>query len=113
MHRPTLRAITLVLFETCLIVGGVFLAMLIWFEEIHWWLFWEHGGPFKTLLVAGVTPDQTSRVKAGELIAAIAAKIGGRGGGRADFAQAGGTQPASLGDALALVEDFVRQRLVS
>jgi alanyl-tRNA synthetase len=43
----------------------------------------------KVLLVAGVTSDLTGRIKAGELIGAIAAKIGGKGGGRADFAQAG------------------------
>ena len=55
MHRPTLRAITLVLFETCLIVGGVFLAIAIRFSGDDWTLFWSEGGFYKTLLVAGVT----------------------------------------------------------
>jgi alanyl-tRNA synthetase len=63
------------------------------------------------VLVAGVTPDLVSRVKAGELVAAIAAQVGGRGGGRADFAQAGGTDPAALTAALASVENFVRNKL--
>jgi alanyl-tRNA synthetase len=49
--------------------------------------------PSKVLLVAGVTQDQTARIKAGELIGMVAQKVGGRGGGRADFAQAGGTNP--------------------
>ena len=65
----------------------------------------------KVLLVGGVTPDQTTRVKAGELIASIAAKVGGRGGGRPDFAQAGGTRPEALAGALASVVDFVRARV--
>ncbi len=68
--------------------------------------------PSKVLLVAGVTQDQTARIKAGELVGAIAAKIGGKGGGRPDFAQAGGTQPAALDEALASVEAFVRSKLV-
>ncbi|MGA7537679.1 MAG: alanine--tRNA ligase [Steroidobacteraceae bacterium] len=67
--------------------------------------------PEKVVLVAGVTADQTARIKAGELAAAIAAKLGGRGGGRADFAQAGGNNPAALDAALASVPDLVRARL--
>ena len=67
--------------------------------------------PAKVLLVAGVTADLTARIKAGELVGAIAAKIGGKGGGRPDFAQAGGTQPAALDDALASVEALVRAKL--
>jgi alanyl-tRNA synthetase len=67
--------------------------------------------PEKIVLVAGVTADQTHRVKAGELAAAIAAKIGGRGGGRPDFAQAGGSNAAALPAALASVPDFVRTKL--
>ena len=55
MYRPTLRAITLVLFETCLIVGGVFVAIAIRFSGVDWTLFWSEGGFYKTLLVAGVT----------------------------------------------------------
>ncbi len=62
-------------------------------------------------LVAGVTPDLTSRIKAGEIIAAVAAQVGGKGGGRPDFAQAGGTDVGSLGTALASVAPWVRSRL--
>jgi alanyl-tRNA synthetase len=65
----------------------------------------------KVLLVAGVTADQTSRLKAGELIGSVAAQIGGKGGGRADFAQAGGSDATALPSALAGVEAWVRQRL--
>jgi alanyl-tRNA synthetase len=65
----------------------------------------------KVLLVAGVTADQTSRVKAGELVGIIAAAVGGKGGGRPDFAQAGGADAAALPQALASVEGLVRQRL--
>ncbi len=65
----------------------------------------------KVTLVAGVTADQTNKIKAGELVASIASQVGGKGGGRADFAQAGGTDPAALGAALATVEGFVRTRL--
>jgi alanyl-tRNA synthetase len=65
----------------------------------------------KVLLVAGVTQDQTDRIKAGELIGSVAQQVGGRGGGRADMAQAGGTNPAALDAALASVESWVRARL--
>jgi alanyl-tRNA synthetase len=68
-------------------------------------------GPSKVVLVAGVTADQTERVKAGELVGAIAAQIGGRGGGRPDFAQAGGSNPAALDAALASVHELVRAKL--
>jgi len=67
--------------------------------------------PSKVILVAGVTADQTARVKAGDLVGAVAAQIGGRGGGRPDFAQAGGSNPAALDAALASVHDFVRAKL--
>ena len=67
--------------------------------------------PDKVVLVAGVTADQTGRIKAGELVGAVAGRIGGRGGGRADFAQAGGTNPAALEAALAEVPDWVSSRL--
>ena len=70
-------------------------------------------GPEKVVLVAGVTADQTTRIKAGELAGTIAAKLGGRGGGRPDFAQAGGNNPAALDAALASVPDLVRARLGS
>ena len=68
-------------------------------------------GADKVLLVAGVTQDQTSKIKAGELIGSVAQQVGGRGGGRADLAQAGGTNPAALDAALASVESWVRSRL--
>jgi alanyl-tRNA synthetase len=67
--------------------------------------------PGKVVLVAGVTADQTSRIKAGELAGAVAAQVGGRGGGRADFAQAGGSKPEALDAALESVQEFVRVRL--
>jgi alanyl-tRNA synthetase len=67
--------------------------------------------PSKVVLVVGVTDDQTGRVKAGELAGAVAAQVGGRGGGRADFAQAGGSKPEALDAALASVREFVRARL--
>ena len=65
----------------------------------------------KVVLVAGVTADVTSRIKAGELVGTIAAQVGGRGGGRPDFAQAGGSNPAALDAALAAVQELVRTRL--
>jgi alanyl-tRNA synthetase len=67
----------------------------------------------KVVLVAGVTADQTARVKAGELIGAVAAQVGGKGGGRADFAQAGGSRPQALDAALASVAPWVRARLAA
>ncbi len=67
----------------------------------------------KVVLVAGVSPDLLKRVKAGDLVAAVAEQVGGRGGGRPDFAQAGGTQPEHLEAALASVESLVRTRLTS
>ena len=68
--------------------------------------------PTKVVLVVGVTDDQTGRIKAGELAGVVAAQVGGRGGGRADFAQAGGTQPENLAAALGGVEELVRARLL-
>ena len=65
----------------------------------------------KITLVAGVTADQTGKVKAGELVGSVAGQVGGKGGGRPDFAQAGGNNPAALGAALASVEGFVRAKL--
>jgi len=65
----------------------------------------------KVSLVAGVTKDLTDRFQAGELIKAAAAKVGGKGGGRPDMAQAGGSDPAGLPDALAMVGEWVRQRV--
>jgi alanyl-tRNA synthetase len=65
----------------------------------------------KISLVAGVTSDLVARIKAGEIVGSVAAKIGGKGGGRADFAQAGGTDAAALPAALAGVVDLVRGRI--
>ena len=65
----------------------------------------------KVSLVAGVTQDQTKRIKAGDLIKSIAQQVGGRGGGRPDMAQAGGNNPESLPQALASVETWVRDKL--
>lgn len=67
----------------------------------------------KVVLVAGVSADLLTRMKAGEIASAVAAQIGGKGGGRADFAQAGGTQPENLGKALAGVESLIRTRLAN
>jgi alanyl-tRNA synthetase len=61
----------------------------------------------KVFLVASVTKDLAGRLKAGELIKPVAEACGGRGGGRADFAQAGGTQPDKVDAALALVPELV------
>ena len=65
----------------------------------------------KVVLVAGVTAGETSRIKAGEIVGHVASQVGGRGGGRPDFAQAGGTDAAKLPEALGGVVVFVRQKL--
>ena len=65
----------------------------------------------KVRLVAGVTAAETARIKAGELVNQVAQQVGGKGGGRADLAQAGGTDPAGLDAALRAVPDWVRARL--
>ncbi|HVG11290.1 MAG TPA: alanine--tRNA ligase [Thermoanaerobaculia bacterium] len=62
-------------------------------------------------LVAAVTKDLTTRIKAGELVKRLSPIVGGGGGGRPDFAQAGGKQPENLPEALAAVEDAVREQL--
>jgi alanyl-tRNA synthetase len=67
--------------------------------------------PSKVVLVAGVTPDLVGRIKAGDIVGAVATKVGGKGGGRPDFAQAGGNNPAALDAALADVEGIVRAKL--
>jgi alanyl-tRNA synthetase len=67
----------------------------------------------KVVLVAGVSADLSTRVKAGDIAGIVAAQVGGRGGGRADFAQAGGTQPDNLPGALSGVEALVRSRLAN
>jgi alanyl-tRNA synthetase len=65
----------------------------------------------KVTLIAGVTPDLTDKVKAGELVNFVAQQVGGKGGGRPDMAQAGGTNPAKLPEALRSVRGWVEQRL--
>ena len=64
----------------------------------------------KVSLIAGVTADATARVKAGDLVNFVAQQVGGKGGGRPDMAQAGGTEPAALPQALAGVAAWVAQR---
>ena len=64
----------------------------------------------KVRLAAGVTADLTARIKAGDLVNSIAQHVGGRGGGRPDFAQAGGSDPEALDEALASVEAWVQQQ---
>ena len=64
----------------------------------------------KVSLIAGVTQDAISKVKAGELVNFVAQQVGGKGGGRPDMAQAGGTDPTGLSKALDGVTDWVRQR---
>jgi alanyl-tRNA synthetase len=65
----------------------------------------------KVNLIAGVTNNLTDRVKAGDLIGFVASQVGGRGGGRADMAQAGGTEPASLPDAMKSVAAWLEEQL--
>ncbi|RJT50507.1 alanine--tRNA ligase [Rahnella variigena] len=65
----------------------------------------------KVSLIAGVTKDLTDRVKAGELIASVAQQVGGKGGGRPDMAQAGGSDVQALPAALATVEAWVEAKL--
>ncbi|EPY2898508.1 alanine--tRNA ligase [Cronobacter sakazakii] len=65
----------------------------------------------KVSLIAGVSKDVTDRVKAGELVGMIAQQVGGKGGGRPDMAQAGGTDAAALPAALGSVESWVTAKL--
>ncbi|WP_417347896.1 alanine--tRNA ligase [Ferrimonas sp.] len=65
----------------------------------------------KVSLIAGVTKDLTGQVKSGELVNMVAQQVGGKGGGRPDMAQAGGTDVAALPAALASVNDWLTQRL--
>ncbi len=64
----------------------------------------------KVSLIAGVTKDATAKVKAGDLVNFVAQQVGGKGGGRPDMAQAGGTDPSGLPKALEGVTEWVRQR---
>jgi alanyl-tRNA synthetase len=65
----------------------------------------------KVSLIAGVTADLTGKVKAGELVNFVAQQVGGKGGGRPDMAQAGGTDAAALPAALASVAAWVGGKL--
>ncbi len=67
-------------------------------------------GP-KVGLIAGVTKDLVGRVKAGELVNMVAQKVGGKGGGRPDMAQAGGSQPENITPALASVSAWLTEKL--
>jgi len=67
-------------------------------------------GP-KVQLAAGVTADLVGKVRAGELVNFVASQVGGKGGGKADMAMAGGTDPAGLAAALASVQGWVSERL--
>jgi alanyl-tRNA synthetase len=68
-------------------------------------------GDGKLTLIAGVTKGETGRIKAGDLVNAVAQQCGGRGGGRPDMAQAGGSQPENLPAALESVPQWVEQQL--
>ena len=65
----------------------------------------------KVSLIAGVTADLTQKIKAGELVNMVASQVGGKGGGRPDMAQAGGSQPENLSKALESVAIWLEQRL--
>ena len=65
----------------------------------------------KVSLIAGVSQDLTKKVKAGDLVNFVAQQVGGKGGGRPDMAQAGGTEPANLPAAVASVKQWVDERL--
>jgi alanyl-tRNA synthetase len=65
----------------------------------------------KVSLIAGVTSGLTAKVKAGELVNMVAVQVGGKGGGRPDMAQAGGTDASQLPAALASVSGWVESRL--
>ncbi len=67
----------------------------------------------KVALIAGVSKDQCSRIKAGDLVNFVATQVGGKGGGRPEMAQAGGNDPAALPAALKQVPDWVKQQLQS
>jgi alanyl-tRNA synthetase len=65
----------------------------------------------KVRLAAGVSDDLTEKIQAGELVNFVAEQVGGRGGGRPDFAQAGGSNPELLGDALLSVTAWVGENI--
>jgi alanyl-tRNA synthetase len=65
----------------------------------------------KVKLIAGVTKDLTAKVKAGELVNIAAAEVGGKGGGRPDMAQAGGSNPAAIPQALEAARNWLQSQL--
>jgi len=65
----------------------------------------------KVSLIAGVTKDRMGQIKAGDLVNFVATKVGGKGGGRPDMAQAGGNDPSGLADALAQVPAWIQTQL--
>jgi alanyl-tRNA synthetase len=65
----------------------------------------------KVSLAAGVTADQTGKIKAGELVNFVAQQVGGKGGGKPDMAMAGGTDASKLPQALAGVAGWVKEKL--
>jgi alanyl-tRNA synthetase len=65
----------------------------------------------KVQIAAGVTADSTGKIKAGELVNFVALQVGGKGGGKADMAMAGGTEPAKIDAALASVQAWVTERV--
>ncbi len=68
-------------------------------------------GDNKVNLIAGVTSDLVNQIKAGELVNFVATQVGGKGGGRPDMAQAGGTQPENLENALSSVYNFISEKI--
>ncbi len=67
----------------------------------------------KVSLIAGVSKDLISKIKAGDLVNSVAIQVGGKGGGRPDMAQAGGNNPETLDEALKQVPDWVQQQLAA
>jgi alanyl-tRNA synthetase len=65
----------------------------------------------KVALIAAVTPDLTSRIKAGDLVNHVATQVGGKGGGKPDMAQAGGVHPEKLDDALTSAVTWISSKL--
>jgi len=65
----------------------------------------------KVSLIVGVTSDLVSKIKAGELVSYVAQQVGGKGGGRPDMAQAGGSQPHNLDSAIASVQAWLQEKL--
>jgi len=65
----------------------------------------------KISVIAGITQDNTAKIKAGELVNKIALQIGGKGGGRADLAEAGGNQPENLASALESIYPWIEEKL--